>query len=470
MNPALDQAQVNGGTISHQGLRGRLMRGLGATALSPVVATIIQLGSVPVLLHAWGAARYGDWLLLSAIPVYLTLSDLGFGDASGSDMAMRVAANDKAGALRTFQSSWALVTSVSLTMLLLASAAVWWIPWQPWLRLSSVSSPQAATILLVLASWVVIAQQNGVAESGYRCDGNFATGTFWMALQRLAEVLIATSVALLGRSLLATAFTYLVVRCLGTIGYALLLRHKSPWIHYGLRHARWNTIKQLAVPAFGFIAFPVGQVLSFQGFTIVVGALLGPLAVVSFSTLRTLSRLNFQLIAVLKHALWPELSMAFGAGDISLARRLHRYACQASLGLSICGGMFLWIFGPLIYHVWIRQNIPFDAACFHVLLLAVVTNSLWDTSAAIPMSINGHCSIAVTYAGAALVSLGLAWGLIPRFGMVGAAAALLTTDAWMTGLVLKTTLRHVQDSLKKFVAALFVIPVFRQALPVARDA
>jgi hypothetical protein len=225
------------------------MRGLGATALSPVVATIIQLGSVPVLLHAWGAARYGDWLLLSAIPVYLTLSDLGFGDASGSDMAMRVAANDKAGALRTFQSSWALVTSVSLTMLLLASAAVWWIPWQPWLRLSSVSSPQAATILLVLASWVVIAQQNGVAESGYRCDGNFATGTFWMALQRLAEVLIATSVALLGRSLLATAFTYLVVRCLGTIGYALLLRHKSPWIHYGLRHARWNTIKQLAVPA-----------------------------------------------------------------------------------------------------------------------------------------------------------------------------------------------------------------------------
>jgi O-antigen/teichoic acid export membrane protein len=276
-------------------------------------------------------------------------------------------------------------------------------------------------------------------------------------------------VALLGGNLLAVAFTYLAVRCLGTVVYALLLRHRSPWIRYGFRHARWDTIKQLAAPAFGFMAFPVGQALSFQGFTILIGALLGPLAVVLFSTLRTLSRLTFQLVAVFKHAFWPELSMAFGAGDISLARRLHRHACQASLAVSIFGGALLWIFGPAIYHVWLRQRIVFDAACFHVLLLAVVTNSFWDTSAVIPMSINGHCRIAVTYAGAALGSLVLAWALIPHFGILGAALALLATDVWMTTLVLRTTLRQVQDSLKTFIAALFAIPVLRQALPVAPD-
>jgi O-antigen/teichoic acid export membrane protein len=64
----------------------------------------------------------------------------------------------------------------------------------------------------------------------------------------------------------------------------------------------------------------------------------------------------------------------------------------------------------------------------------------------------------------------LAWVLVPQLGIVGAAVALLVTDAWMTGLVLSTTLRHVQDSLKKFVAALFVIPVFRRTLSVAPDA
>jgi O-antigen/teichoic acid export membrane protein len=462
MNPASDQVEVTAAPASRRGLRDRLIHNLGATALAPVVSVLVQVGSVPLLLHAWGAARYGDWLLLSAIPSYLTLSDLGFGAASGSDMSMRVGANDRRGALRTFQSSWVLVTAVSVAALLLASLSVWWVPWQRWLKLSSVSSPQAATILLVLAAYVVVAQQNGVTESGYQCDGHFAAGAFWSTILRLAEAAATTTVALLGGSLLAVALTCLSARCLGTIGYALLMRRKSPWICYGIHHARLHTIRQLAAPAFGFMAFPVGYACSLQGLTVVIGALLGPIAVVSFSTLRTLSRLNMQSIAIFKHALWPELSRAFGAGDISLARRLHRHACQASVSLSIFGGMMLWIFGPFIYRIWIRHEVTFDATCFHMLLLVAVTNSLWDASAVIPMSINGHCRIAVTYAGAAVASLGLAWALIPHFGAAGAVGALLATDALMTGLVLRTALRHVHDSVSTFTVALFSVPSFRQ--------
>lgn len=456
MNPITEPVELDSSTRSRQGLRDRLIRGFGANALSPVVTALIQLGSVPVLLHAWGAARYGDWLLLSAIPTYLTLSDLGFGAASGSDMSMRVGANDRRGALETFQSSWVLVTAVSLAALLLASLSVWWVPWQRWLKLSSVSSPQAATILLVLAAYVVVAQQNGVTESGYQCDGHFAAGAFWSTILRLAEAAVTTAVAVLGGSLLAVALTCLSWRCLGTIGYALMMRRKSPWICYGIHHAQLHTIRRLAAPAFGFMAFPVGYACSLQGLTVVIGALLGPIAVVSFSTLRTLSRLNMQSIAIFKHALWPELSRAFGAGDISLARRLHRHTCQASVILSVLGGMLLWIFGPFIYRIWIRHEVTFDATCFHLLLLLALTNSLWDASAVIPMSINGHCRIAVTYAGAAMASLGLAWALIPHFGAAGAVGALLATDAWMTGLVLRTALRHVHDSVSTFAVALFL--------------
>ena len=449
-------------SAQHGGVRRRLMRGFGATALGPVVTAIIQLGSVPLFLHAWGAAKYGDWLLLSAIPNYLTLTDLGFGAASGSDMSMRVAVNDRQGALRTFQSSWVLVTAVSFVALLLACTCVWWIPWQHWLRLSSVSNFQAATVVIVLGAYVVLTQQNGVTESGFTCDGHFATAIFWMTILRLTENVAATTVAVLRGDLLAVASTFLIVRFVGTIACVLLLRHMSPWIHYGIQHARLTTIKQLAAPAFGFIALPIGYALNLQGLILVIGARLGPVAVVSFSTLRTLTRLNSQLIAVIKGALWPELSRAFGAGKISLARRLHRHACQASLGLSICGGFLLWVLGPFIYRLWIRQGVSFDATCFHILLLVVVTNSLWDTSSVIPMSINLHCRIAVTYSIAALVSLGLAWVLVAPLGTVGAALALFATDGWMTWLVFRTSLYHVQDSFKEFIGSLFVLPNFRQ--------
>lgn len=470
MNPALDQVEVTAAAASRRGLRDRLIHNLGATALGPVVTALVQVVSVPLLLHAWGAARYGDWLLLSAIPSYLTLSDLGFGDASGSDMSMRVAAHDRRGALQTFQSSWVLVTAVSLAALLLASLSVWSVPWQRWLKLSSVSSVQAAAILLVLAAYVVVAQQNGVMESGYRCDGHFAAGTFWGTVLRLAEVAATTTVAVLGGSFLAVAFTYLSARCLGTIGYALLLRHKSPWICYGVRHAQVETIKQLAAPAFGFMAFPVGYALSLQGFAIVIGVLLGPVAVVAFSTLRTLSRLSVQFIGVIKNGLWPELSRAFGKGDISLARRLHRRACQASIGFSLLGGLLLWISGPFIYQLWIGHRVTFDTTCFHVLLLVTVTNSLWDTSAVIPISTNDHVRIALAFVGTSALSLGIACVFVPRLGIVGAATALVATDLWMTGLVLRTTLSQVQDSVSTFALALLSLPSFRQFLKPAPEA
>jgi O-antigen/teichoic acid export membrane protein len=103
------------------------------------------------------------------------------------------------------------------------------------------------------------------------------------------------------------------------------------------------------------------------------------------------------------------------------------------------------------------------------LLVGVIT-SLWNTSAVVPMSINRHCRIAVAFAGSSLLSLALAGILIPSGGTGGAAVALLVADAYMVALVLRTALRHVQDTLGMFVPALFVVPPFRHSLHTAPEA
>jgi O-antigen/teichoic acid export membrane protein len=435
-------------------------------ALSPIVTVFIQLVTVPVLLHVWGATKYGEWLVLSAIPSYLTFSDLGFGDASRSDMCMRVARNDREGALETFQSSWILLTVVSVVALLLASLITWWIPWQRWLHLPSLSNLDAAKIILVLGAYVAASQQNSIVESGYRSDGHFANGVFGLLIQRLTETIAATAVAILGGSLLAVACTYLVASCLCTIVYSILLCRLSPWIKFGIGHASMKSIKQLLAPATAFMAFPLGYALSLQGFTIVIATTLGPIAVVSFSTLRTLSRPVLQLTTVIKNSMWPELSRAFGEGNLPLARRLNRLAWRGSLGISVFGGLFLWVMGPHIYRLWLRHDVNFDATCFHVLLLVAVVSSLWDMGAVIPMSINGHGRVALLYAGAALVSLGVAWALSARLGTVGAAIALLAMDGFMTAYVLRTDLECTKDTLKNFVASLVKLPNFRRVLQI----
>ncbi len=58
---------------------------------------------------------------------------------------------------------------------------------------------------------------------------------------------------------------------------------------------------------------------------------LGADAVAVLSTARTVSRLALQVVEMVKNTVWPELSIAFGAGNMELVRTLHRRACQMAL-------------------------------------------------------------------------------------------------------------------------------------------
>ena len=447
------------GAAGSSRLRRRLLRGLGATALGPLVTAIIQLASVPCLLHFWGAAKYGDWLILFAIPSYLTLSDLGFGDASGSDMTMRVAAGDRQGAIETFQSSWVLLSLVSLFVALLAAAVVWQVRWHNWLKLATLSDRYASAVVLVLGLYILVSQQCGILESGFRCDGNFATGNVGGTVIRVVECATGTASGALSGSLLVAASAYLISRIAGTFAYGLVLRRKNRWLSVGFRFAKFSKVKELAAPAFGFIALPLANAISIQGLTLVIGSVLGSVAVVQFSTLRTLSRVNFQLMTVIAWALWPELSRAFGAGNLRLARTLHRHAYQAGLALSVMAGLALWFLGPVLYRGWIRSAVRFDANTFHILLLVTFVNSLWFTSSVVPMSTNAHHRITVAYVGFSLLAVGAGRILLARRGLSGGAMVLLLIEIPMTYLVLRTSLRQLQEKLADFLRGILVLPV-----------
>jgi O-antigen/teichoic acid export membrane protein len=436
-------------------VRSRLLRGLSATALGPLITAAIQLGSVPILLYALGTPKYGDWLVLSAIPSYLGLADLGLGDASGSDMTVRVAAGDRDGALRTFQSSWILVSAICLIPLLAAMLLTGYIPWARLLKLSTVSGHDAGTVILLLAAYILVGQQSGVLESGYRADGNFATGASLLAVFRLVEAVASTAVGIATKGLIAMALALLVTRSACVLVYLVVLLHKSPWLSLGFRHASWRTIRQLARPSLAFMALPAGQALSLQGATILIGSQLGSVAVVVFSTTRTVARIPFQVFNSLSIALWPELSRAFGSGMVSLARELHRQACRASIGLSLLSAASLWAVGPLLFRLWTGHSVNLDLNCFHVLLVVVVANSFWYASLVVPMSTNAHAPIAAGYLLCAIASLGLGWILLGPFGISGMAVALLAIDFGMLWLVLPAALRQVEDTPRAFWAALF---------------
>jgi O-antigen/teichoic acid export membrane protein len=439
-------------------VRKRFLHGFGASALGPAVTIVAQIVSVPVFLHAWGTALYGEWLILAAIPTYIAFSDIGFGNVAANDMTMRVAAGDRLGALETFQSSWLLISACSLAAGALFISASGLLPLTRWLNLTTMGAANTHLVLALLCCYALLSLQADLITSGFRCEGRYALGMLLKNILRLSETLVVTCMVALSRSPVEAAAGYFISRALGTLLMAGIMLRRSPWLAYGSRHARWRCTRRLLSPAVAYMAFPAGSALSLQGMVLVIGAVLGPLAVVTFSTMRTLTRFGFQIMESVKNSVWPELSAAYGVENWALARRLHRVACQASLWSSLISVTFLFFFGERVIALWTHGRVIADPAAFRWLLLVIAANSFWYTSSVVTVASNQHQRVAACYLLGTGVSLLLARILLPRFGLSGAAMALLAIDLMVGWYVLSQSLFTLKERARDFGASLFRLP------------
>lgn len=436
-------------------IRRRLVRGLSASICGPLVSIVIQLVSLPIFLKIWGAGLYGEWLILSSLPTYLALSDVGFGSVAGNDMTFRVAGGDHTGALETFHTTWTLISSCSLLLGVIVFVVIIGLPIPTWLHLHSIAPFPAQKAMIMLCVYALLSLQTGLIQSAFRCDNHYATGMWLINALRLSEASVATVTVLLHGSVLMVAGSYLVLRVLGTAAMIGILRKKSPWLRYGISHASLARARKLWVPAFAYAAFPAGNAVSLQGIVFVAGMTLGPVAAAAFATMRTLSRAGFQVMEAIKNSVWPELSVAYGTRDLALARRLHRIACQAALWLSVLLALVFWFVGGRVFAYWTHGRLSCDPTAFRWLVIVAVANSFWYTSSVVTIAANAHTRMATLYLGGTFTSVLLARFLMPHFGLAGAAMSLLAIDMTMGWYVIRTSLKQLKDEIAAFIASLF---------------
>ena len=95
----------------------RLARGLGANGLMQMSQLFMRLAEIPLLLSFWGAQGYGEWLMITALPTALALSDGGLTKTAQRQMTMQIAGQNEEGAIATYQSTWITLLLVSVVML-----------------------------------------------------------------------------------------------------------------------------------------------------------------------------------------------------------------------------------------------------------------------------------------------------------------------------------------------------------------
>jgi len=411
----------------------RLFKGLSANAFSQVVTAIVQIVGVPILLHAWGARLYGEWLVLGALPVYLSMTDLGFAQSAANDMTARLRRGDRDGTIVVFQSLAALVFSISLVGLIVLSVTLLQIQNLPYFRFEAIDAVSVRWILWLLSAQVFAGLFDSVTHAGFRAAGEYPLHVSLGATTRMVQFAAVWCVAATGGSPVAAATAFFTVRVVGTAVVGWLLTRRHPWLPFRIQRANRNELKLLIKPAVANLAFPFAQAVTIQGMVIVVGLVLGPIAVVIFSTLRTLTRVPLQLVYAASHAAEPEMAAAYGAGDRVLMRSLFLQTLRAGLWLAAPVAFVISITGSSILEWWTHGNVRMHWTLFAGLLGSAIASVLWYGAMIVLRAANLHLRAAGAYVFASLLAVACAGTLLTwSTDLAGAGLALLCMDVVMT--------------------------------------
>ena len=406
-------------------MKRRIIAGMGANSFGMAISIGIQLVSLPLFLHFWDTSTYGVWLMLSAIPAYLSMADVGMVTAAGNKLTMAMGKGDLVEANRVFQSAQLFMILVCGLIALIALPVIFFAP------LPFLQSADMRMALSALCLGVLIALFGGLAEAVFKSTKRYAAGTMLSNYVRLGEWLgYIAGLVMLG-SFAAVALGGLAGRLIGTLIGVQLSRGGNHGIHWGIHAAECAEISAMIKPAVSFMAFPLANALSFQGLTLLVGALFGPIAVVLFNTYRTIARVAVQITAIFSHALWPEFSRLFGENAGAAVRQLFRRSALLGALQALMLSAILNVAAPFLLRTWTNNSIEFVPSLMLLMLVYAAVAGVWHIPRVLLMATNQHTGLAYWALAAAMLSVGLAWLLGGTLQLNGVVLAMLLSELFI---------------------------------------
>lgn len=417
-----------------------ILNGLGQMG-NRLVRIAEQLLLVPFFLAVWGAAYYGEWLTISIIPSVLAFSDLGFGTAVSNSFVIAYSADEKKKAADYYITGLIIITLTVLLGVLLSIIAIYG-AWKMDILEKSVISPAEIMISLafLMASRLTSFYMQ-LFEGFFRAKHKAAMAFNLYTVEGILRIVVGIITLLIGCNIVGFAFGQCAVAILFNLFFAI----SAVRIIRDLPRGTFN--REIAIitvkKGLGFMLTPVWQSIYMQGSTFVVRIVLGPTAVAVFNTIRTVCKSINAAFSVVNGAIFPEVQIAYGKGDMMLAKRIYIIAMQSVFCISMLGLVFLLVFGQDLYSWWTKNTLEVNKMIWYVFMLGIPLNALWWTAGTVFRAINKPTRFSIYGFIAATLSALISWGLAYPLGLMGAAIGFVAMDLIMLLLTIPLSNKEI---------------------------
>jgi O-antigen/teichoic acid export membrane protein len=412
---------------------------LQATLYGTAAVAVGQIALVPLFLHSWGQVYYGQWLVLSAVPAYLALSDVGISNALGNEFSIAVERGENTRAENLIGAVWRFQAWFALALGLVVALALATLPLQSWLKTTVINNGEFIAVLLLLTAYSLLPLQTGSFSGVYRAAHAYPQYLFLQGHMRVLEVLGTAILLWMHLSMIWLAGLLVLMRVVMLFLLSMRAGRLLPALAFRWRAGSWSDFRSLLPSGAGFFGFPVGNALINQGVTLVVNNAGGPGAVVLLSVCRQVGRVFLQGSSILFTSLHPELTIAFARHDRGRMQRLQSGAFALTLILGTVFSLGAFLLGGWVVRMW--TGIPaVSGVLVGIFTVEAVTAALGNLALVIPWAASRLGVLPMVYLALQLLSLLASWVAFPVFGVAAVGLSFLTGNLFFGGVALRQSL------------------------------
>ncbi len=388
-------------------LKSPIRKNIGANLFGVSIQFINQIVLVPLFLYFWKVELYSDWIVISALSSFFTMTDMGLGSVTANKFVMSYSQNNTLQCRKLLTNNIVLIGIIALIALAGCTLFVGLFDIVEVLNLSELSRYSANYVFIALIALVFIGMLSMVWDAVYRADSLNYKAVFVSNIARFSECLIIIVSLCFQLSIELMVTLYLLPKAVACI-YKYIYSRRIFCCSFSFKYFDWQELRKILLPSISFMSFPVGNAIVLQGITLVVNQFFGSIVVVSFNTTRTMCNFLKTLLNTVQQSVWPEYTIAYAQNNVERMRMLHRKVFSITTLGALLISIALLLFGKYIYQIWTNGDVPFDYVLMSAFLLVLLLNNLWSSSSVSLMATNKHSRIGVMYVCLAFSSLMLA--------------------------------------------------------------
>jgi O-antigen/teichoic acid export membrane protein len=406
-----------------------------------MLMAVKQLATLPILLRTWGPEYYGNWLVLSSLPSFIAMSNLGLGSSAAARIALRPPDSHAENGKTYF-------TSMSVIICVMFFIQIVIILWSGLHHGANFGLEDGASCLILLVGSAFLRIASQPLQGWWNARGQAEKGIHSNQLFNLGELIIYLLVPLFGGKALMLTFSALVWTIIWLVSYIYYLRCNGCSLFTEGRFDR-SELKDLLSKGVAYQLSPVWQGLVFQGTIILAKQLFGPSGAALWGALRVVNRAGNQILELISQTCGPEFQRNFAIKAFDSNKRLHSAAILLSVIISIIIAGLMMFFGPTLFSWWTNKQFNEPYAVWVILPLSLIPFSLWWISGEYQRSLNEPWYLNIVGCLAASLSI-IVTIQTKDLGIVSLCLGSLAFEILMLSMILPRSLKLLSESWSDF--------------------